>query len=190
VLTETLVLAHPMIPFVTEEIYSHLPDSEGLLAARGESDPAAVDEAAEASLTRVIEAVQALRGWRDLTGVKVGTRVPARLVATGYEETAEHIAALAKLTLSEDGATAVASIPVPGGAVEILPTADVDPAAAERKRAVERDRLNHEIARAEAKLANEGFVNKAPAHVVQAERDKLEGLRAELDALRGAGDPA
>ncbi len=187
-LTETLALAHPIIPFVTEEIYSHIPGAEGLLAARTEGAGATIDEAAEESLARVIEAVQALRAWRDSAGVKVGVRVPARLAASGYEETVEHLATLAKLSLSDDGPAPVDSIPVPGGAIEILPNEDVDPAAAERKRAAERSRLTQEIERAESKLSNERFVSKAPAHVVQAERDKLGRLRTELEALEGAGE--
>jgi len=183
VLTETLVLAHPIIPFVTEEIYSHLPGAQGLLAARHAGPGRPVDEAAEQTMTRVIEAVTALRAWRDAAGVKVGVKVPARLAATGYEETAQHIAALGRLSLSEDGAAPVESIPVPGGAIEILASDGLDPEAAARKRAAERDRLAQEIDRAQSKLSNEGFVAKAPAHVVQAERDKLERLRAELEAL-------
>ena len=183
VLTETLVLAHPLIPFVTEEIYSHVPGAEGLLAGRQAAAGPDSDPAAESALARVIEAVQAIRGWRDDTGVKVGSTVPARLAATGYEETAEHVARLGRLELSEDGHDPVASVPVPGGTVEILPSADVDLGAAERKRAAERTRLEAEIERARQKLSNDGFVAKAPAHVVQAERDKLERLVSELEAL-------
>jgi valyl-tRNA synthetase len=184
VLTETLALAHPMIPFVTEEIYSYVPGTEGLLAARVQSsDAVEVDEAAEATLARAIEAVQALRGWRDSASVKVGATVPARLAAYGYEDTAEHLARLAKLSFSEDGGEPVASVPVPGGAVEILASDALDLDAAERKRAAERARLEVEIERAEHKLSNQGFVAKAPDEIVQAERDKLDRLRGELDAL-------
>jgi valyl-tRNA synthetase len=183
VLTETLVLAHPLIPFVTEEIYSHIPGAEGLLAARDVGPGTELDEAAEGTVGRVIEAVQALRGWRDEAGVKVGALVPARLAAGGYEDTAAHMARLARLEFSEDGADPVASVPVPGGAVEILPSAEVDLDAAERKRAAERARLEAEIDRARQRLSNDGFVAKAPAHVVQAERAKLERLQAELNAL-------
>jgi valyl-tRNA synthetase len=64
-----------------------------------------------------------------------------------------------------------------------LPTDELDPAAAEEKRAARRAKLEAEIMRAEAKLANEGFVAKAPASVVQAERDKLVRLREELGSL-------
>jgi len=184
VLMQTLALAHPVIPFVTEEIYSYVPGAEGLLAA-GVPDrvQAPVDEAAEASVGRVIEAVQALRAWRDLAGVKAGATVQARLAAPGYEDTREQVARLARMSLSADGARPVASVPIPGGAVEILGGEGVDVEAAERKRAAERARLSEEIRRAERKLANDGFVSKAPPEVVQAEREKLARLREELEAL-------
>jgi valyl-tRNA synthetase len=187
VLIQTLAIGHPMIPFVTEEIYGYIPGTEGLLAAGLPEAPdgAARDERAEAAVARVIEAVQALRGWRDVAGVKAAVTVPARLVADGYEDTGEHLARLAKLSFSADGAGAqpVASVPVPGGSVEILPSDDIDLEGAERKRAARRTQLEAEIARAEGKLANPGFVAKAPEHVVAAEREKLERLRDELEGL-------
>jgi valyl-tRNA synthetase len=183
VLVETLALAHPMIPFVTEEIYGYVPGAVGLLAAGIESEDAPVDDAAEASLARMIEAVQALRAWRDFAEVKVGATLAARLIAEGYEDTREHLARLARLSLTSDGAVPVTSVPIPGGAVEVLPSPDVDLAAADRKRAAQRAGLEQEIERSERKLANQGFVAKAPPEVVQAERDKLARLRAELEAL-------
>jgi valyl-tRNA synthetase len=183
VLTETLQLAHPLIPFVTEEIYSHIPGGEGLLAGRRATAVAEGDPAAEEALRRAIEAVQALREWRDRTGVKAKAVVPARLAAAGYDETLEHVVRLARLELSADGAESVASVPVPGGTVEILPSEDVDLDAAGQKRAAERTRLEGEIERAKRKLSNDGFVTKAPPEVVQAERDKLERLQDELEAL-------
>ena len=65
----------------------------------------------------------------------------------------------------------------------MLATGGVDLGAAERARTQQRATLRGEIARAEGKLANEGFVAKAPPAVVEAEREKLERLRAELEAL-------
>jgi valyl-tRNA synthetase len=186
VLVQTLTLAHPVIPFVTEEIYAHVPGAAGLLAARvQQGQTAAVDEVAEETLARAIDAVQALRGWRDVAGVKVGAKVPARLAADGYEDTAEHVARLAKLTLSANGAGGepVALVPVPGGAVEILASDELDLDAAQRKLAARRAALEQEIERAQRKLANDGFVAKAPPAVVQAERDKLARLEADVEAL-------
>jgi valyl-tRNA synthetase len=184
VLTQTLAMAHPMIPFVTEEIYRYIPGAHGLLAAGlPEAPPTPVDERAEASVGRVIEAIQALRGWRDFAGVRAAATVPARLAAEGYEETGGHLARLARLAFTADGSEPVASVPVPGGTVEILPSEDVDLEGAERRLAAQRAKLQDEIERAERKLGNEAFVAKAPADVVQAERDKLERLRAELESL-------
>ncbi len=193
VLTETLALAHPIIPFVTEEIYSHIPGAEGLLAARTNRPGAEIDELAEQTLGRAIEAVQALRAWRDLAGVRVGTRLTARIAADGYEETAAHIARLARIELFGGGNGAapatdgegppVASVPVPGGTIEVLTGDELDLDAAARRLAERRTKLRAEIERAEHKLANEGFVAKAPEAVVAAERDKLERLKQELDSL-------
>jgi valyl-tRNA synthetase len=173
-----------MIPFVTEEVYDYVPGAEGLLAA-GIRDSRAdgLDEAAEASLQRVIEAVQALRAWRNSAGVKAGATVPARLAAEGYEETGAHLERLARLAFTSDGAEALVSVPVPGGTVEILANEHLDLEASARKREAERARLESEIERAERKLANNGFVSKAPAAVVEGERSKLERLREELRAL-------
>ncbi len=186
-LRETLVLAHPLIPFVTEEIWSHLPGVEELLAAGvPAAGSGAVDEAAEAEVDRLIAAVGAVRGWRDSAEVRAGATLGARLRASGYDAALRaHLARLARLSLSDEaGAGEVAvTVPVPGGTVEILAGADVDLGAAERRRSAERTRLAGEIERAERKLANPGFVAQAPTRVVQGERDKLERLRGELAAL-------
>jgi valyl-tRNA synthetase len=182
VLRETLKLAHPVIPFVTEELWGHVPGTEGLLATARITAPDAGlrDEAAEAEIAAVIEAVQALRSWRDEAGVKPGQVLPARI--DGLDGAAGLVARMARLDLQgDDGPTAV--VAVPGGTVEIRAGDLVDHEAEARKARAERERVQAEIARAEAKLANDGFVAKAPAHLVEAEREKLERLRRELDAL-------
>jgi valyl-tRNA synthetase len=77
----------------------------------------------------------------------------------------------------------VASVAIPGGSVPILPSDAVDLDAAARRIEERRELLRAEIARAEGKLANESFVSKAPAEIVEAERSKLERLQAELEEL-------
>ena len=183
VLVQTLAVAHPIIPFVTEEIYRYVPGASGLLAAGVPGADGAIDESAERSLERVIEAVRALRTWRDHAGVKAGAQLDARLAADGYEETADQVARLARVKFSDDGGQPVEAIPVPGGAVEILAGEGLDLEAAERKRAADRARIEKDIAQAERKLSNQGFVERAPSAVVQAERDKLARLKADLEAL-------
>src|SRR4051794_11765289 len=185
VLRETLAVAHPIIPFVTEEIWSHIPGTGGLLAATSwpEADEGLVDADAEAAVERQFAAVVEVRRWRDEVKVPPGPRLPARLEAPGYEELADGIALLARLEWSPNGDEAVATVPIPGGAVAVLASEAVDLEADRKRREAARRTLLAEIERAERKLANAGFVSKAPEDVVQAERDKLEQLRRELDEL-------
>jgi valyl-tRNA synthetase len=182
VLRETLLLAHPVIPFVTEELWSHLPQAEGLLAQQRltAADDALRDAEAEERVGAVVSAVTALRSWRDEAGVRPGQVLPARL--QGLDGDADLVARMVRLDLDGDG-EATAAVPFAGGMAEIRGGSLVDHEAQARKVAVERERLGAEIARAEGRLANEGFVAKAPAHLVDAEREKLERLRRELDAL-------
>jgi valyl-tRNA synthetase len=178
VLRETLALAHPVIPFVTEELWSELgggdPD-HGLLAEarRAPADDALRDPEAEAEVAALIDAVRAVRAWREETGIR--DELVAR--ADGFGPARDALARLAKLTWGEpDGEL------LDVGGIEIaVPAADAG--ALEAKRAARRAELEGEVARAEGKLANQGFVAKAPEAVVAAEREKLERLRAELEGL-------
>jgi valyl-tRNA synthetase len=215
VLRETVATAHPLIPFVTEELWSYLDGAGELLA--GSSYPRAqdglIDPEAESVLERTIEAITLVRGWRDSVGARAGLIVPARLRAEGYEATAPLLARLARLQFSggappdgvgldrpgegsdrpgegagglgktSDGNAVVASIPVPGGTVEVLSGEGLDLGAAERRRAGAREKLLGEIERVNGKLAKPGFVERAPAAVVEGERERLERLRTELEAL-------
>jgi valyl-tRNA synthetase len=189
VLRETIATAHPIIPFVTEELWELLgwTEAEGLLAtsALPEPDDALRDPAAEEEMGRAIDAIKALRGWRDSVGVKAGTIVPAVLQASGYDATVSRIASLARFELrnGNEAGEPVATIAIPGGAVGVLPSESVDLGAAERRLDAQRETLAGEIKRAEGKLSNQGFVAKAPEAVVAAERAKLERLREELAAL-------
>jgi valyl-tRNA synthetase len=185
VLAETLKLAHPVIPFVTEEIWTYMPGTGDLLMAERwpDADPALRDAAVEAEVSRAIEATQALRKWRDGVGAPPGARVPARLEASGYERLADHIGRLSRFEFSVNGDEPVATVGIPGGNVAVLPSDTVD-LEAEKRRAVERaEELRKEIKRAQGKLANQGFVAKAPEAVVAAERAKLEQLEKELEEL-------
>ena len=192
VLRETIAAAHPVIPFVTEELWEHMPGTQGLLATSmlPAPDLALVDPDAEAQMGRAIEAIRILRAWRDSVGVRPGAIVPAALDAEGYEATAARVGALARFAFDGDGDGAgagsrgeVASVAVPGGTVAVLESGDVDLGAAGRRLEQQRATLRSEIERAERKLANAGFVAKAPPAVVEGERAKLKRLRAELESL-------
>lgn len=188
VMRETVALAHPVIPFVTEELWGHL-GGEGLLAggAWPASDPSLIDAEAERQLARAIEAITLVRGWRDSVEAKAGMLVRARISAEGYAQTAAAIARLARLDLATADVAApqesVAAISVPGGTVDVLCAEGLDLHAAQRRVAERRGEIEAEIERVQAKLVNAGFVRRAPAAVVQAEREKLQRLQEELDRL-------
>jgi valyl-tRNA synthetase len=188
VLRETVAMAHPLIPFVTEELWRYLDGTGELLAGsrypRQRED--LIDLEAEVVLERTIEAVTLVRGWRDSVGARAGMLVPARLCADGYEATASLLARLARLETSgraQSDDTAVASIPIPGGTVEVLSGDGLDLDAAERRHVAAREKLLAEIERVQGKLAKPGFVEKAPAAVVEGERERLGRLQAELEVL-------
>jgi valyl-tRNA synthetase len=186
VLERCLRLLHPMMPFVTEEIWSHMPGERGLLAADDwpAVDPSLIDEDAEATVARTIDAVTALRRYRQDVGAPAAAWIPGRLAADGYDATAEQVARLARFSLgSANGSDPVATIAVPGGSVQVFATADIDTGEAERRRQAEREKLAKEIARLEGKLANEKFVSRAPEQVVEGERAKLSQYQAELQEL-------
>ena len=130
-------------------------------------------------MERVREAVVAIRRLRDLTGVKPALRLPASIDMDAAA--AEHVANLARLELSPNGGEPLATV----GAVRILATDDVDTTAFVARVDARRAELRKEVDRGEKKLANQGFVEKAPAEVVQEERDKLEGYKRELESLGG-----
>ena len=185
-LAETLALAHPVIPFVTEEIWSYLPGPQDLLMGHRwpEADPALRDAEVEAEVQRAIEATQALRAWRDGVGAAPGARVPARLEAEGYERVAEHVARLARFEFSSNGDEPVATVGVPGGNVLVLASDAVDLEAEKRRAAERRERRCARRSRApRASSPTRASWPRRPRHVVQAERDKLEQLRRELDEL-------
>jgi valyl-tRNA synthetase len=88
---------------------------------------------------------------------------------------------IARVELRDGSEAALATVAIPGGRLAILD--GVDLAAQEVRRGRERAKLESEIERVEAKLANPAFVANAPAAVVAAEREKLARLQAELDSL-------
>ena len=184
----TLLLLHPVMPFVTEEIWSLLPGERGLLAVSTwpVPDPELLDPEAEEAMGRFFAAVSGLRSYRDEVGARPGTPVRGVLEAEGYGDLEAQLARLGQFQLEQsasEGEEPLADIEVPGGVVRVLPSDAVDPVEGERRREAERGRLRAEIERAEKKLANEGFVKKAPAEVVEAERQKLEGFREALRRL-------
>ena len=187
-LERTLRLLHPVMPFVTEEIWSLMPGEREMLAVADwpQADESNVDRGAEEDVERLIDAVTSVRRYREEVAAKPSAVLRGRLAAEGYDGLREHLARLARFEFVDEdpgNGDVLATVPVPGGGLQVLPSDALDPAEAERRRAARRDQLGREIERAEQKLANEQFVERAPAAVVAEERRKLEEYREALRRL-------
>jgi valyl-tRNA synthetase len=178
---QVLALAHPVMPFVTEEIWGYVPGHEdgppAVIVRFPEPDPGLVDPEAEREIEAAIALTRSVRRWRDLVGIAAGSVLPARLAVDDSPH--ELVARLARLEFDSSDGEALATI----GPVEILASGEVDADRARTRISERREQLRAEVSRAEGKLDNEGFVAKAPQDVVDAERAKLAAYRAELEEL-------
>jgi len=187
VLTGILKLLHPYMPFITEEIFLALPHhGESVMIAQYPAcDPALSFPDEERAMERVIGAIRAIRNRRSEMNVPPARRANAYVV-TAYPDTFraaapffEKLAGCQSLTVVDayphDDAVSV----VTDAATVYLPLADLIDTEKELARlTAELSRVEGEIVRIGAKLANAGFVSKAPAAVVEGERTKLEKYRA------------
>ncbi len=179
-LEQVLGLAHPLMPFVTEEIWAYLPARLSPLVVHAYPQPeqGLFDPDAEAELDEAIELTRALRRWRELADVAAGAVLPARVV--DGDPPHKLVERLARVSLDGDShSDRVARI----GRVEIVASEHVDSGQLAARLEARRSELRSEVGRAERKLANQGFVDKAPAEVVDAEREKLAAYRAELQEI-------
>jgi valyl-tRNA synthetase len=177
-LERILALLHPIMPFVSEEIWSYHPSRRGHLAVHAfpVAEESLRDAEAEAEVGAGIELTRRLRAWRDLVEAPAATVLPAR--AEGAEPH-EFVGRLARFEFAGDGGDPVAAV----GPVKILAGAEIDAEAVVARLEARREELRGEVRRAEGKLGNEKFVDRAPAEVVEEERRKLERYRAELEEL-------
>ena len=200
VLTTSLRLLHPYMPFVTEELWSHLraalPDlePEHVIVAPWPESHGRVSDPAVAEIDRLTEAVRAIRNARRESGVEPGRRIEAVIRAGArtaiLEAETDFITRLARIDplvlLDEDGSPPEKSISLIAGGMEIyLPLEGVIDLDAERERLKhELERLEAEIARADDLLSNQRFIERAPAQVVQKRRDARDAAVAELNTTR------
>ncbi len=199
VLETILRLAHPIIPFVTEEIWqtvapmTDLKDkSRGtesiMLQVYPKADLEKIDEASEAWVATLKTAVEACRSLRGEMSISPAAKVPliAAGDATQLAAYAPYLKSLAKL----ENVDIVAELPeadapvMLAGDFKLMLKVEIDVAAEKERLGKEIARLQGEIAKANGKLGNESFVARAPAAVVDQEKARLTEFSANLEKLQ------
>ena len=194
VLSNTLKLLHPFMPFITEEIWQALPH-EGksiMISSFPVYNEAFKNENAEKEMQLIMDAIKGIRNIRNEMNVPPSKKA-AIYVATDERETFEKGSVFFKKLASASDVYVVAdkaeapenavSVVVPGAEV-LLPLDELVDKEKELERlSKEQKRLESEIKRVEGKLSNKGFTEKAPAKVVEEERQKGEKYREMLAAV-------
>jgi valyl-tRNA synthetase len=196
VLETALRLAHPIIPFITEELWQKVAPLAGktgdtiVLQRYPKSQPEKLDEAAEREVAVLKEWTVAVRNLRSEAQIPPSERVP--LYATGLPPVTDVAATVAAVQALGrlDAVKKVAVLPESPSPVAVVGEArimlhkEVDPAAEVERISKEISRLSGEIAKCRAKLANASFVERAPAQVVEQERKRLAGFEEILTKLQ------
>ncbi|MFZ5974705.1 MAG: valine--tRNA ligase [Bacillota bacterium] len=195
VLNALLRLMHPFMPFITEEIYLHLPGTEGTVmkAPWPKADAALQFEREANDVAGAMEVIRAVRNIRAEMNVAPSVRAAIILVTKNkeaYTALAPYIEKLAwasSVTVqnNKDGIGENAVALVCSGCEAFIPLAELVDIQKEVGRLTkEAERLEGEIRRAQSKLRNPGFTAKAPAQVVESERAKIREFSQMLEIVR------
>ncbi|WP_344531824.1 valine--tRNA ligase [Streptomyces albiaxialis] len=187
VLDVMLRLLHPVVPFVTETLWTTLTGGESVVVAEWPSDSGFRDAEAEAELAAVQQAVTEVRRFRADQGLQPGQKVPARLDLDGTPLAAheEPIRQLLRLQPAGDGFQATASLPVVGATVALDLSGAIDVEAERKRLAKDLAAAEKELKQTTAKLGNEAFLAKAPDHVVDKIRTRKSAAEADIERLKG-----
>jgi valyl-tRNA synthetase len=212
VLRDTLVLLHPFMPFVTEEIWQKFPGTEGsIMQATYPSDNLSAknlshDPAAEKNMALIIEVITAIRNIRGemniapsrmLSAVIQSSDDDARKVIKQQQEIIMDLARLESFSIESPGDKPKSSATtIVGDTTVCVPLEGIIDFAQEKKRLEkEIDKLGRELASVSKKLNNEDFLKKAPADIVEnvkqknrAILDKTEKIQANLDRIVSLGE--
>jgi valyl-tRNA synthetase len=198
VLEAVLRLAHPVIPFITEELWQQVSVLAGRRKAGEEASimvqpypharPERIDEVAEAQMSRMKAMIEQVRTLRGEMGLSPAQRMP--LLAIGDRQMLEHFFPYMKTLARLSDANVVTAFPqadapvAVSGDTRLMLHIEVDLAAERERLSKEIARLESELAKASAKLANPNFVERAPAAVVAQERERMVAFGATLEKLK------
>ena len=206
VLDRLLRLLHPLLPFLTEELWTALTGGESVVVARWPGEVAAsasaepvlaADPAAETEISALMRLVTEVRRFRSDQGLRPGQQVPAVFGGLDSTPLGQHeasIRALLRLTVPAGTFTPTASVHAEGVTIELDTAAGLDVAAERKRLAKDLAAAQADIAATQRKLATPSFVQRAPAAVVAKSRDRLAAAQDEarrlterLAALAGSG---
>ncbi|NLO85489.1 MAG: valine--tRNA ligase [Clostridiales bacterium] len=197
VLEDLLKLLHPFMPFLTEEVFGYLPEHEGMLILAAWPEVKAEYDFAkeESQMEGLMEVIRTIRNLRAEMNVQANKRTHITLIPeAGWEETfalaepyLQRLAGASDAAVGGKDALAgekVVSAVCAAGEIRI-PLGDLVDFAKEVARLEKEDKnLQNEIARANGKLSNQGFIGKAPAALIEQEREKLKTNETMLTSLQ------
>jgi valyl-tRNA synthetase len=196
-LDQIMLLLHPFMPYITEELWQHMAESRDSLIIRAawpELSDDLIDAKADAEMDWVVRLVSQIRAVRSELNVPAGAKVPM-LLDKASDESARRLAAnidqisrMARLSSAEpgsgEGLKGAIQI-VHDEATVVLPLADVMDIDEEKARlGREIEKMIGEVGKIDKKLANENFTSKAPAHVIEEQRTRrtdAEATRKQLE---------
>ncbi|MBO5955878.1 MAG: valine--tRNA ligase, partial [Clostridia bacterium] len=194
VLSNTLKLLHPFMPFITEEIWQALPhDGESIMISEWPKyNEALVNTAAEQDMTVIMEAIKGVRNVKNEMNVPPSKKVKLFVVTEEADLFKQATAFLEKLASASEVDIRAQKDGIPENVVSVVnPKAEillpldelVDKEKEIERLTKEKAKLEGEIKRVEGKLSNKGFTDKAPASVVEEERQKGEKYKAMLERV-------
>ena len=194
VLSNTMKLLHPFMPFITEEIWQHLPhDGESIMISQWpEYDEKLNFPQDEESMELIMQAISAIRNRRAEMNVPPSKKAKVIVVTAKTDVFAQGAAFFEKLASASEAVVQTDKSGISDNAVNVVvPSAEiylpldelVDKTKELERLNAEKKKLEGEIKRVEGKLNNPGFVNKAPAKVVDEERAKGEKYKEMLEKV-------
>ena len=195
VLTETLKLLHPFMPFITEEIWQALPHQGDFLMLQSwpKADPAWSDVKAKESMEAVMDVIRTIRARRSEMNVPPSKKAALTIVTnegeifTAGEAHLKRLAWCSSVTVQQEDLTDTAGMvcDITHMAKLYMPLAELVDVAKEKAR-LEKDlgKKQGELKGLEGKLSNPGFLGKAPEHVVAAEKDRAEKLKTLIEKIQ------
>ena len=200
VLDQCLILLHPIMPYITEQLWGDIAERPKMLVHADWPEYTVadyVDAQADREMNWVVGLIEQVRSVRAEMRVNAGAKIP--MVLLGLDDTAKaalngnlsmitRLARISEITEADEAPKGAVTLPVEGGSV-CLPLAGVIDVAEEKARLQKViDKLAKEIGGISGKLNNAKFVDNAPGHVVEENRNRLEAAGGEMATLKAAFD--